>query len=339
MAQVAWIFDLNKCNGCPTCVTNCWALWRNADGEREIFYCWIETKPGEGHPRGWEKKGGGFRDGNLVFGELPSDEEIHTWIEYEWKVNEKGEVEVVNGRPVINPKRRAKWTMHWEEDVGGGEWPNSWHFYLPRLCNNCSNPACLPACKEGAIVKDEKFGVVLIDEEKCNGCKDCIKTCPYKIPWYNAKMNIVQKCIACYPRIEQRVAPACARSCPARAVHFGYLDDENSSVYKLVKKWKVALPLHPEFGTQPNVYYIPPLSSPKYDGEGRLTNEPRIPLDYLKTLFGDGVEDALSTIREEREKMRRGERSELMEILIGFRWPDDFFKPFVKHPDEVFVRG
>jgi len=41
MGQVAWVFDLNKCNGCPTCVTNCWTLWRNEEGEREVFYCWV----------------------------------------------------------------------------------------------------------------------------------------------------------------------------------------------------------------------------------------------------------------------------------------------------------
>ncbi|MFN3384791.1 MAG: respiratory nitrate reductase subunit beta, partial [Archaeoglobaceae archaeon] len=142
---------------------------------------------------------------------------------------------------------------------------------------------------------------------------------------------------ACFPRIEKGVAPACARACPARAVHFGFLEDESSSVYKLVKKWRVALPLHPEFNTEPNVYYVPPLSSPKFDKDGRLTNEERIPLDYLKYLFGPEVERVLRTLKEEREKMRRGEDSELMRTLIGFRWPDEFFGRFRQALHKVLV--
>ncbi|MCS7143680.1 MAG: 4Fe-4S dicluster domain-containing protein, partial [Archaeoglobaceae archaeon] len=325
MSQIAWVFDLNKCNGCPTCVENCWTLWlsESAD-EKEQFWCVVLTMPGLGYPKGWEKMGGGFDSkGNLVFGKIPSDGELHDWVEYDWKVNGELNVELIDGKPVVL-KKKPKWTFNWEEDVGGGDWPNSWHFYLPKFCNNCSKPACLAACDIGAIKKTEN-GVVLIDEEKCNGCKKCISACPYKIPNYNKKLNIVQKCIACFPRLEKGVAPACARACPARAVHFGFLEDKNSSVYKLVKKWKVALPLHPEFNTEPNVYYIPPLSSPKFDKDGRLTNEERIPIDYLKSLFGAEVERALKTLKEEREKMRRGEDSELIRTLIGFKWPDDFF--------------
>ncbi|MEM0204106.1 MAG: 4Fe-4S dicluster domain-containing protein, partial [Archaeoglobaceae archaeon] len=223
--QIAWVFDLNKCNGCPTCVENCWTLWLSrSEEEKRQFWCIVSTMPGLGYPKGWEKMGGGFEKGKLVFGKIPSDDELHTWVEYEW-----GKVKIVDGKPVI-PRNKPRWTFNWEEDIGGGEWPNSWHFYLPRLCNHCSKPACKEACEVGAIVKTEN-GAVLIDEEVCNGCKKCISACPYKILFYNPSLKIVQKCIACFPRLEKNVAPACARACPARAVHFGYLDDENSSVF------------------------------------------------------------------------------------------------------------
>jgi ethylbenzene hydroxylase subunit beta/complex iron-sulfur molybdoenzyme family reductase subunit beta len=333
-------------------------MWTSGEGQKAMFWRKVNTMPGEGSPRRWEEMGGGFEDTNriirVLFGskygkranpsKTPTEKEFGEYIElYPLKA-------VIHGIKVAStPHRKPEWMYNWDEDRGGGIHPNSYLFYLPRLCNHCTHPACMEACPRNAIYKRED-GVVLINEERCHGYRFCMEACPYKVIYFNingmvageytttgSETGIAQKCIACYPRIEQRVAPACARSCPARAVHFGYLDDENSSVYKLVKKWKVALPLHPEFGTQPNVYYIPPLSSPKYDGEGRLTNEPRIPLDYLKTLFGDGVEDALSTIREEREKMRRGERSELMEILIGFRWPDDFFGTFKRHLHKIEV--
>jgi len=83
------------------------------------------------------------------------------------------------------------------------------------------------------------------------------------------------------------------------------------------------------------VFYIPILSSSRLDETGRPTDEPRIPLDFLKSLFGDAVEGALDTLREERQRMRDGNSSPLMDILIGWRWPDDFFAPFVKAPDEA----
>jgi ethylbenzene hydroxylase subunit beta/complex iron-sulfur molybdoenzyme family reductase subunit beta len=223
---------------------------------------------------------------------------------------------------------------NWDEDRGAGEHPNSFFFYLARLCNHCDKPACLEACPRDAIYKRDEDGIVLINEDKCEGYRFCLEACPYKVIYFNPQENVAQKCIGCYPRVEVGVAPACARHCPARARFYGYVDDPESTVYKL-REWKVALPLQPKFGTGPNVFYIPVLSSSRLDDAGRPTGEPRIPLDYLKSLFGDDVEGALNTLREERQKMRNGGSSPLMDILIGWRWPDDFFAPFVKAPDEA----
>ena len=117
---------------------------------------------------------------------------------------------------------------------------------------------------------------------------------------------------------------ACARQCPGRLRFVGILDDREGPIWKLVEKWKVALPLHPEYGLAPNVFYVPPLSPPRLDARGRPTGEPRIPTGFLESLFGEGVVAALATIRGEREKRRRGEPSELMDLLIAYDWKKNF---------------
>ena len=140
-----------------------------------------------------------------------------------------------------------------------------------------------------------------------------------------------QKCIFCFPRVEEGVAPACARQCPGRLRFVGFLDDVEGPIYRLVHEWRVALPLHAEFGTEPNVFYVPPMLPPTFDGKGQLTDDPRIPRDYLKELFGPGVDQALATLETEMEKKQRGEASELMDLLIAKDWKSLFNIPDVRY--------
>ena len=116
--------------------------------------------------------------------------------------------------------------------------------------------------------------LVLRDEDKCKGAQNCARACPYKKIYFNAARNVSQHCIGCFPRIDQGVAPACVRQCPGRAAFVGFLDDQNGPIYKLVKQWKVALPLHPEYGTEPNVYYVPSL---------------QVPHSFNRQMFGPGT--------------------------------------------------
>ena len=106
----------------------------------------------------------------------------------------------------------------------------------------------------------------------------------------------------------------------------GYLDDEAGQVHRLVKKWEVALPLHPEYGTQPNVFYVPPLRGPpRFDADGKpIPGSERIPVAYLESLFGPGVRKALATIEAELAKRRKGQASELLDILVAFKHADMF---------------
>ena len=88
--------------------------------------------------------------------------------------------------------------------------------------------------------------------------------------YFNPKLFKSEKCIFCFPRVEKGLAPACAQQCVGRIRFVGYLDDVDGQVHEARPPWKVAIPLHPEYGTQPNVYYVPPLPGPpKFDAHGR----------------------------------------------------------------------
>jgi complex iron-sulfur molybdoenzyme family reductase subunit beta len=318
--QLAMVMDLNKCIGCQTCTVACKTQWTNRNGREYMYWNNVETRPGDGYPRRWETLGGGFDpDGALREGTVPSRSADYGT---PWDFNLD---EAALGAE-IRAQGDARTGPNWDEDTGGGDFPNGWHFYLPRICNHCSNPACVAACPRGAIFKREEDGVVLVDRERCEGLRYCVAGCPYKKVYFNPKLFKSEKCILCFPRVEQGLAPACAHQCVGRLRFVGYLDDEASQVHRLVKRWQVALPLHPEYGTQPNVYYVPPLPGPpRLDAQGRpIPGSERIPIAYLESLFGKEVRKALATLEAEMAKKKAGKASELVDTLIAFEHRDMF---------------
>jgi complex iron-sulfur molybdoenzyme family reductase subunit beta len=85
----------------------------------------------------------------------------------------------------------------------------------------------------------------------------------------------------------------------------------------------VALPLHPEFGTHPNVYYVPPLAPAPLREDGSFDESAeRIPKAYLEKLFGPTVHGALDVLKTELDRKRRGQDSDVMDALILYRWKD-----------------
>lgn len=335
--QLVMVFDINKCMGCQTCTIACKMQWTNYKGMEHMWWVKTNTMPGKGSPRDWEQMGGGYdQRGNLVQGKLPTLQEFGE----AWEFNHE-EVFYGGNSPEVHLKANVmpSWGPNWEEDTGSGTYPNSYFFYMPRLCNICSRPSCVEACPvPGAIGKREEDGIVLINEEKCEGAscrQECSRACPYKVIYRNTLRPVSQMCNFCLPRLERSVAPCCVRQCPGRAGWIDYMDNEEGSVYKLVNKWKVALPLHPEYGTIPNVYYIPPLSPPLIDKNTDINpNQSRIPAEYLRSLFGASVDAALDTIKGEIARKRRGEPSELSDILIARRW-DELVGQFRTDPAEV----
>jgi len=289
----------------------------------------VETRPGKGYPKDWENQGGWFNTKDKISIPLASIKEGYgaPW-EYNYSEvlkTDGGDASASVLVPEPEPSGNA-YASNWDEDVGEGTFPNSYYFYLPRICNHCSDPPCVDACPRQAVYKRKEDGIVLVDQERCRGYRYCIKGCPYKKIYYNPEEKVSQKCIFCYPRIEQHKGNLCATQCVGRIHHVGFADDSAGSVYKLVNKWKVALRLHPEFKTEPNVFYIPPFSPPVYSPAGDLTENQRIPIEVLAKLFGDTADQSIDQrierikeifriIRTEREKVAKGGSSELIDIL------------------------
>jgi anaerobic dimethyl sulfoxide reductase subunit B (iron-sulfur subunit) len=118
-----------------------------------------------------------------------------------------------------------KWmtVYEWEE----GTYPDLRVHNLAFSCGHCQNPACIKACPNGAIFKEEKYGAILVDEEKCKGTRQCFIACPYGAPKYSsdAAGTKMSKCTMCIDRLENGQKPMCVVSCPLRALDFGTLEE------------------------------------------------------------------------------------------------------------------
>jgi len=146
--------------------------------------------------------------------------------------------------------------------------------HFPRSCLHCETPACVTVCPTGASYKRAEDGIVLVDEDKCIGCKLCSWACPYGAREYSAVEGVMKKCTLCVDRIynehldEIERQPACVQACPTRARHFGDLGDPESKVSKLVAE-RGGRDLLPELGYKPVNKYLPP--RPRRVGESQTT--------------------------------------------------------------------
>lgn len=118
------------------------------------------------------------------------------------------------------------------EFSGGGYWQEGaaiiqavYAFWLSLSCNHCANPACVENCPTGALKKCAEDGIVDIDQEKCIGCKRCVKSCPYGSLQVDHDTEKVRKCDFCRDLLAQGKSPACVAACPMRALDYGQLDE------------------------------------------------------------------------------------------------------------------
>jgi nitrate reductase beta subunit len=174
---------------------------------------------------------------------------------------------------------------------------------MPRVCNHCTYPACLQACPRTSIYKRPEDGIVLVDQERCRGYRVCFEACPYKKIFYNKTTRISEKCVFCFPAVEEGVLPRCMRNCIGKIRTFGFVStpDEaraDNPVDFLVHVRKVGLPLYPQFGLEPNVYYIPPV---------HVASQA-----FLTMLFGPRAKRAQETYRAAME----GGDDELLGVLL-----------------------
>jgi nitrate reductase beta subunit len=310
--QFAAVFNINRCVACQTCTMACKSTWTFSPGQELMWWNNVETKPYGGYPHNWDLKalslleganpGGqtwqagdgsdarapyGVFEGKTVFEAAPASAALtpgaavlgYRPTEDEWKAPNIHEDAATN-----YPAEGVSLPEH-----------SGWFFYLQRICNHCTYPACLAACPRNAIYKRPEDGIVLIDQERCRGYQKCVEACPYKKSMYRPTTGTSEKCIACYPRIEGTdplteglpMETRCMSACIGKIRLQGlvqvdadgqWLEDRKNPLYYLVHVEKVALPLYPQFGTQPNVYYIPPRW---------------VPRPYLRQMFGPGVDEAI----------------------------------------------
>ena len=160
-------------------------------------------------------------------------------------------------------------------------------FYMAKPCQHCDNPPCVAVCPVDATYK-RPDGIVLIDNERCIGCRFCIAACPYSarvFHWttplneeedkdkvYNVELNVpqrkgtVSKCLFSADRLREGKMPYCVSACPNGVYYFG---DENEDAvtngttketvrFKKLLADNAGYRLMPELGTNPRVYYLPP---------------------------------------------------------------------------------
>ena len=282
--QFAAVFDINKCIACQTCTIACKTTWTSGQGQEYMLWNNVETKPYGFYPLAWDLKllemldggnwNGGRYEGQTIFESAPAGERVLGW--------------QPTSEDYANPNVG-------EDDCAGQidhgtsmALPHmNWFFYLARICNHCTYPGCLASCPRGSIYKRPEDGIVLVDQGRCRGYQECVKGCPYKKIFYNAMTGTSEKCIACYPKIEEGIAPQCFVNCIGKIRMAGWISrPENARadnpIDYLVHVKKVALPLFPQFGLEPNVYYIPPV---------------HVPTSFTRQLFGPGVDDAIKTYR------------------------------------------
>lgn len=94
-----------------------------------------------------------------------------------------------------------------------------WNF-MRNACFHCTEAACEMACPVGAITHKDS-GAVVIDEEKCIGCRYCVASCPFSVPRWDEARNKTYKCWQCFDRTSAERAPACVSTCPTAALEFG----------------------------------------------------------------------------------------------------------------------
>jgi len=171
---------------------------------------------------------------------VPEDEGLNrTWLErYE-----------VGGNGKLNVEFISNTELYEGEAFQNGEKG----FFVPKLCNQCANPPCVSICPVNATFKTAD-GVILVDKDRCIGCKYCVVACPYGARYLHPEKLVVDKCTFCYHRITKGLKPACVQACPTGARMFGDLKNPDDPVGQRVL-YEAYQVIKPTLGTSPMVYY------------------------------------------------------------------------------------
>lgn len=158
--------------------------------------------------------------------------------------------------------------VHTYEVEAGGTTAQTVHF--PKSCLHCDDAPCVTVCPTGASYKRQEDGIVLVNEDACIGCGLCAWACPYGARELDKAEGVMKKCTLCVDRIynenlpDEDREPACVRTCPAGARHFGDFADPDSNVSRLTAE-RGGVDLMPELGTKPTNKYLLPRPKDQLD--------------------------------------------------------------------------
>jgi anaerobic dimethyl sulfoxide reductase subunit B len=109
-------------------------------------------------------------------------------------------------------------------EVTSGTFPDVKRTFLSLSCRHCAKAPCAAACPTHAISQRIEDGIVVVDSQKCIGCRTCLDACPFGVPQY-AEDGTMQKCDMCLDRLALGQKPICAETCPSQALHWGTLKE------------------------------------------------------------------------------------------------------------------
>lgn len=141
------------------------------------------------------------------------------------------------------------------KEIERGSYPKPKVDYLPIPCLHCEEAPCIAVALDDAVYRRDD-GVVMIDPVRAKGQKAIVNACPYRVVFWNAELDIPQKCTLCAHMLDAgEKQPRCVEACPTGALVFGDLDDPSSEISKLVATLDTEA-LHPEYNTSPLVKYV-----------------------------------------------------------------------------------
>ncbi len=182
-----------------------------------------------------------------------------------------------------------------------GEYPNAQTVHFPKSCLHCEDPPCVPVCPTGASYKREEDGIVLVDYDKCIGCKYCAWACPYGVREVDPKRKVMAKCTLCVDRIyneglpKTERKPACVLACPTNARLYGDVHDPDSEVSEAIREHG-GYQLQPEWGTKPANHYLPRRKTSITIHEDELTRADNPLLKELDRPVGPVKEQTLDDV-------------------------------------------